>query len=824
VTARGLTAALGLAAALAAQGATARALLLDPAGDREQRCRALATLQDAGQLDVPLALAALGDADEAVGAMAAAIVRHEWPELPPALLRGLDADAVAARRLSWELAWAPRPAATLWSEARTGAAPGRSPADRCLALAARGRPLSGAEARLLLQALVAHDADESWRLAAGLLPPPLADGLVGRLHGLLQAAQVEVAQVAPLFDRMTGVGVQQLLAIAAALPPATGEALCDYVAQRDLVAVRERARAALDGEAPLEPLWLRAAAPLLDQPARRERLLAVLVEAAAAPELQQRAFAALVEAQVVDERMAAWVRAQPSASARRQALARWLDAAIDRFSTAQLLEWLGAEPELATATVRALVRRSELGAEVEQVLLRACDGVAVEGPFLQPAAMALLQRGSEAAVRTLWPLLRGSPLWGEAVDALVRRRGPFAHDLLSVELTVEAEFGHEPRTRQLDDVRLGLVALGDQRQLAGLVDRASQATPTFVRRCAHHARPLPAPLALQLLQQLPTVAEPDLAGELAAWAATCDDARVVAHVQQWWQATAADDVAVVLREVALRVLVAGPQRAALVASLRAAIAAGPLPPQLEGLPFELIATMATPPTAADLRLLAELALLPPLGDPAHERELATRWPDARHGFPVLAAVGRALLGADAAQAAAAFGAVAAQVAADDRRAALSRQRFLALWRALPRDPAVLQAVGAATAELCLALPDGGVAAGAGPAHAFLWRAAHARGDHAAAARHARAAIGGLLRRAEDHQAARAFLGERDPAAGRDPWAALAAAPHLAEHLAAVARGDRAAAAAAAERTREFAGHDAATLAMLPTKTEEDPPR
>src|SRR5690606_33539939 len=98
-----------------------------------------------------------------------------------------------------------------------------------------------------------------------------------------------------------------------------------------------------------------------------------------------------------------------------------------------------------------------------------------------------------------------------------------------------------------------------------------------------------------------------------------------------------DERSLVLREVALRALATGPERDGLVADWRAAVASGPVPEALAAVPFELIATMSDQLGGADLQLLAELALLPPLTDPEHERALTARWPDGRSGFPSVAA-------------------------------------------------------------------------------------------------------------------------------------------------------------------------------------------
>ena len=61
--------------------------------------------------------------------------------------------------------------------------------------------------------------------------------------------------------------------------------------------------AALDGEVPLERLWLQRAAPLLDRRSRIERVISLLTDEQAAPELRRAAFETLAKAQVVDARV-----------------------------------------------------------------------------------------------------------------------------------------------------------------------------------------------------------------------------------------------------------------------------------------------------------------------------------------------------------------------------------------------------------------------------------------------------------------------------------------------------------------------------------------
>lgn len=809
------------AAPLAAQVVTEslRAFVADPKQPVEARCRQLAELQQEGALDLATAMTALRSDDEALRRTAVAIVRHEWVELPPALFEGLDASAVAARSMLEELAVAPRPAAAAWAARRTLPAPGRSDDERCLALAAQGRPLVAADMDLVLHTLLAGQGDEGYRAAAAITPADVADGLLGRLHGGLLQGQLDVVQVGPLLDRLSDQGCRALLGLAVTLPAAAAATICQRVAERYPDLVRERARAMLDGETPLEALWLAYAGPLLDRPERTERVLQILGDEQAETRLLQSAFDALLDARIVAEPVMRFATADGADIARLQ---RLLDAAVDQVPGPRLVSFLGGDAQRSTATVRALSRRQVLGEDVERALLGLLSGrERIDGVFFEAAAMALVQHGSAAALGQIWPSLRVARRWSDFVDALARRREPFVHELLVTELANTKDTGLDTETRAaLDDVRLALVALGDRRQLAELVAHAKVSSPAFVRRCRHFATSLPAPLAWSLLDDLDRVADDDLAAEMMAWATTSNDPAVHARLLEVWARDTGESRALALQEVALRALVVGPGRDALVAELRQAIAKAPLPGRLDPVGYELAATMPQPLSPADLRLLAELVLLPPLTDPEREIRSRKRWGNGRFGFPMAAAVAQRLRGSDPAPVATAFGEVVGEVLRDSRHTQISRQRLMVLWGNLAVDRAVLTAVGIATAPLVLALPQA-PEVGAGPAHWFLLQDAERRGDHAAALAHGKQALGALLRLPEERRTARLFLGERDPGAGRDPWAALAATPHRLARAMATAAGDAAAAAAAATLVREFAGRDVQSLVPpTPAKPKE----
>ena len=233
------------------------------------------------------------------------------------------------------------------------------------------------------------------------------------------------------------------------------------------------------------------------------------------------------------------------------------------------------------------------------------------------------------------------------------------------------------------------------------------------------------------------------------------------------------------------------------------------------LPYEALGSMPTPLTADDLRLCAELLLWPACTDPARDADAAERFPDGTGGFPLVAAIAQRLRGADPDAVDAAFAAVLADLAAHPRLASLVPQRLLVFWRTLTIEPPLLQRLGERLAPL-LRSDDRALR---GPADRFLGDARLAHGEPAVDAM--RAAIAGLLRLPSQRAHARVFLGERDPGAGVDPWAALSAQPYVAMAHAAVATRDASALTAALHGIREFAGHDAGTLATLDTfKTPE----
>ncbi|MCB9886068.1 MAG: hypothetical protein H6838_11280 [Planctomycetes bacterium] len=806
------TAALLLAASLAAQVPTPAPQLDEQQvqqlrkdalqADRlpELRCAALSRLQDAGALDVATVVAALGGASAEVADSVAAIVRHEWTQIPAQLLEALQQDPAAALPLARELALAPRSAFVPLAEHEL--ADERVTGDRrCLWLAVRGRPLTLAEAGVVLETLVGGAADDGCHAAFAVLPSLVADALVAKVHGLLLQGKVEVGAVVPWFDRLSDKGRARLLSLAVTLPPAPASEICQYVIDYAPRVYEERAAAALDGEVPLERLWLQRAAPLLDRPARIERVIAVLTDEQASPELRRAAFETLAKAQVADERVLDWV--DDSADAQRSPLRRLLDVAVESIPATRLRDWLLSTPEISTAALVALGRRPTLEPELLRTLLAPIEEAGcVAGLWCERAAIVIALRATPKDLLAAWPLLRTHPDFSALAQVLSRRREPEVRELLLGELRAAAPDGVDEKARdlQLAAVRLALVTLGERAQLAQLVAQSPQLSPSFVRRCTALDEPLDVDLARSLIAAA-RQADEALAAELLAWAARCPAPELV---PLWVDVRSTMD-GFEAQEIALRALCAGGHRAALVAELRAAITSGQWSDDLDSMRYEIVATMGEPKSAADLQLLAELVLLAPLAEPEAERERAERWPDGSHGFPFVAAIAQALRGADAVAVQAAFDAVMTTWRAHPQRQLLARQGLVVLWRSLEADRSVQRAVGMATCGCFDELPGD---VGAGPAAWFAMQRRAEEGRPADAAAAARIAIEHLLRYADSRRDARLFLGERDPAAGVDPWAALAAAPHWFE---AQAQRDVSVRKQYLARARDLAGHDRATL-------------
>jgi hypothetical protein len=805
--------------------------------DAAAACRALSQQADRGELTLPIVLRVLGGKRESEARTVAAIVRHEWAELPDALFDGLDEDPRAARRFLEELARAPRPQAHAWVLRQSEARHARSYDHRLLALAARAEPLGRDEAALLLESLQHERPGDGFYFACSYLTPKVADGLVGRVHAALMQGVPEpqaegqpsgptVASLTPLLDRLSRRGLKSLLGLAMTLPPAVAHKLLRHVHDTRPELVEERLEAALDGRIPLEPQWLAFAPKRIDRPERVQRVLAVLRDADDQDD-RDFAFEALLEAGAIDAEVLEVATDGESIPRIRRIIAR----SANEIPVDYVVRWLGSTPEVSGAMAQALARRPQLEPEIQRTLLAMLDDVEQADRFTPLHLVTALVHGGDAtALERVWPLVLGSTAWRDLLDRVGRRTEPFVYERLLASLEQQRglevqEDRQERHQQQLDVLRLQLVARGDRRELDALVAHAPSRDATFVRRCRNYAESLTAEQGASLVRAAFASEDPEQAGELLEWAAVAQPQATAASLWSFWNDPPDDDSAdrvpavEDLFEIAMRLLMATDRREDLLAQLRAAIVAGPLDDQLASLPYEALNGMPEPLHASDLRLCCDLLLRVPIADPEAERRQVRRWPDGTFGFPLVRAIANRLRTADEVEAELVFGEVVEELRGSPGCASISRQRLKVFWRALSRQPSLQRALGRVTARLWThTQADDDVGEGAA-----IWLQAHdaeLRGEHATAERLYRLAGRELLRLPSRRAEVRWLLGDRNPAGGDDPFAALAAAPYRMRLLAARAAGNDRLAAEAAAMVREFAGHDAATRATVDLTTEE----
>lgn len=781
----------------------------------------IVAIADRGELTVALALEALGSTEEDDARIVTSILRNEWQVLPDDLFDGLDLDARAAHRFLEELALAPRPAALRWVRSQALADRDRSFDHRMLAFAARGDALTRDEAAVLVASLRHERPSEGFYHACARLTPKLADGLVGRLHALLMQGAVDVASMSPLLDRLSARGTKGLLGLAMTLPQPVALQLLRQVVERRPDLAYERVDAALDGQVPLDPAWLAFAAERIDRPERVARVLDVLRESEDA-EHRELAFEALLAAQVVDAAVLQVATDGASTARIRRVIAR----AADRVPVDYVIRWLRGEPRVAEAMASALVRRQTLSPALQREALAMLGEVEVAaGRAPLYLLHAVVRGGDEGAVAQVWPLVVGSPAWRDLLNQIGRRDEPFVQRLfereLSTALRLDAgEPEGEEQAEQLDTLRVHLASRGDRAALAALVANAPSRSAPFLRRCRERVPSVSAEQAAALLTAAFVGDDPEQASELLEWAASSQPAGTTDALWEFWQNPPADNPMVEeLCATVARLLLAGTRRDDLLVQLRTALPRGPLDDARAALPYEVLNSMGDSLASSELRLCAEMLLLAPIGDPAAEQQQVRRWPDGSFGFPLVQALAARLRDADEARAEAAFAAVVAELDSQPRFLPISRQRLQVFWRALSKRPSLQLALGRVTSRLWSAT----AAHAAVPEGAALWlqaKDAERRGAHGAAARLYVDAGRQLLRLPSDRERARWLLGERDPANGVDPVAALAAAPARMRLMAARAAGDRAAARAAAAAVAEFAGRDAATRATVSNLTED----
>jgi hypothetical protein len=379
--------------------AVQEAIVQDVARTSAERVRALSALQDQGALPVPLLLTVLGDADARLAGAAAAILRHEWLEFPAPLLQGLVANRRAAVCLLRELAMAPRPAARPFVREfllRQDLSPG----ERCLALAARGEPLRGAEVGEIVAALLEDQVAAETYAASALLEPASADALAGRLHALLDRGNCRWADPAAARTHVARVVMLPCWRRAQLAGGRSGRVVPVFAADSAGGGAPAHGCAMLDGSEPLLACFLLQAEKVLQQAQRRERLLAVLEDPAAPPGLAERAFAALVAAGCVEPAVLAFAASddQPAHGTARPCC--W-ELPLSNCRKQTLREWLQADPELMLDAGRVAASRPGARVRARGAGFAAGGQIPVGLAMTQAALPLILRRGGAEAIDAL---------------------------------------------------------------------------------------------------------------------------------------------------------------------------------------------------------------------------------------------------------------------------------------------------------------------------------------------------------------------------------------------------------------------------------------
>ena len=780
----------------------------------QTRSRDLCERQDRGELSVADVVAALGAESEVVASTAAAIVRHEWAELPRELFSLLSDNPLARRRLLEELAVAPRPAAATWAASQAEPRHNRSLNHRLLALAATSQPLTKRHAPLLLEAVRSGELGDGYYYAASRLPEKVADSLVGRIHQALSQGELDVDELGPLLDRLSSRGTRSLLGLAVTLPPNIARRLLRQIYELRPDLVEGRVEAALDGRIPMDSLWLEFGKRLLDRKERVDRVIEILLTSEV-PDDRERAFDLLLSARAFDDRALRAIRDEGS----EREIQRLIGGFANELPVGYVLGWLGGSPEVAEQMARALATRKVLEPELQRRLVGMLDGFgAVDGHTPLYALTAIVRSGDAENLKAVWSLVLSSRGWPDLLNLLGRRSEPFVQELLVAEVEKQGEREAQPggsnlSEEQLDTLRLLLVARGDRRELGSLLANAPKRRASFVRRCRRDVDDLTLAQAERLVRAALKCEDLEVAMELLEWSAAVEDGVTVELLWRLWCDPETTDTWEELAETAARVLAAGPKRSPLLAELWAAIDEGPLSDRMSAVPYEILATMPAPLDADGVEVCAGILLKMPLEDAAGEQDRVRRWPDGTSGFPLVAAIANRLRGVDRALAEVTFAAVVEELAGDPRCVRISRQRLSVFWRTLAFDPALQRTLGQITTRL-LSLDGGQDQVGQGPATWYSARRYEQLGDYERAERLYRQAGRLLLRLPAAREGGRWLLGERDPGLGEDPHAALAAAPYRMRLLAAQNADDAVAVSQAAALLREFAGYDRVTLAMV----------
>jgi hypothetical protein len=627
--------------------------------------------------------------------------------------------------------------------------------------------------------------DAAYRAAANL-PAKLADGLVADVRWRCEQGE-NVENFLPYLVKTSPAGDQHLLAVASGLDAEACENICTWLATRGSSGLRERVRAALDGEIPLEPHLLSRARHHLDRPERVQRVVARLVHGGA--EEQVKAFDVLVRAGVYDPSMLEYAITGTSVSVRQLT-----GLPAGRLPDAAILALLDSDLTSDVVYACQAAAGRTLGREVEGEVRELAQG-RYPHEVRVAATMAMMLAGSAEGVRGLWGRLGRTPeLQIDAVQWLGERGGPQVRELLQ-EALAEARLGDaaegapQPRGPRREDglvdaLRMALARLGDRRVFDDLIASAWERSARYLRQCRSFAvEAMGMEHVAQIVEGLrgSDVPEP-VRIELVSWLGMRPDL----EVQQALEGLVASDPSEWVRMEAWRGLLAGPRRVALTAELFQAMGR-PLDDRLGDLAYEVVGSGRPPLTEKDMELMARLVLQSPLTRPEEEVRMDLTFYSPRAGFPMLGLVIQQLRHDPGAGPGAVFAAVVDEVLREEDVGLLSRRRCLSFLLQSCVDPRVRDGVGPPVARLLLAIPEG---QGHGLAHWLLGEQAEAEGDYQRASVHFAQAARALLRDPDPLRVVRPFLGDRDAVRAVDPLAALAARGPILAARVALERGDR----------------------------------
>lgn len=744
-------------------------VLLGGDADPALRRQALLFLEDRRGLSDEELVSALADPDPMVSRAAQIVILYERVPLSRDLIRAVEEWPAARRALLDGLSDRPRRDADAWLE-RLWSRGSLSRVERLHVIAALPHDQLDREMAVeVLDVAGAQDPDivEAALRAAANLPASLADGLIAEVRWRAEQG-ARIADFLPYLIRISSNGDQHLLAIASGFDTESRDRICTWLVSRDSPGLRERVRAALDGEIPLELHLLTRARPQLDRPGRVRRVIDRL--RLGDDEEKLKAFEVLVRAGVYVDNMLDYALDNGLEEEDRVRMLAGLPAGS--LPDEAILQLLGRERSRTVAYACNAAGKQLLAPRVEDVVVELATGVHPQD-VVAAATRAVIASGSRPAVEKVFGRAASTSDSIRAVQWLVQRREPWVVEILTRARSAASE--------SVDEfLRVALARLGDQRLLDELVANAGESSSGLLRQARSFV--VPAMNAERAALIAAQAEDPKLSDsvrvELVSWLGQRPDLEVAETLQRLAESTSSES----LRMEALRGLLIGPRRGALRNELVEALDE-PLNERHQELAFQIAASAEPPLSDEDMELMARLTLEVPLLQPEEEARgdgLGSR----RAGFPMLRLVVQQLRHDP--RAGQAFGDVVVELLGRFDTGLLSRRRCIQFLLLASVSPELLDEIGPPVARLLLAVPE---ADGIGPAHWILGQTAEAAGDLEDAAEHYRRAARIMLRD-PDSREFRIFLGDADAVLGVHPGAALSARGPLTAARAALLAGDR----------------------------------